>query len=95
MRNQMSSGLFWLLRQVLQTQAQRKLRWIRKEIARFCAIFSVSEIVVFHEQVQDPKLQQRTRGKHRKVDPEDENIDVTLARMLEYLETPQSVCLNR
>lgn len=67
--------------------------WMQ-QIARYCAIFEISEIVVFHEEVEEvPQI--RPRGKHRKrvgVDAEPvEDVDQTLARMLEYLETPQCV----
>lgn len=72
------------------------------QIARTAAIFSIDEIVVFHEPnhlntEQGSHGQGHTRGKYRQTsgsnevaDGGDENdMDALLGRILEYLETPQ------
>lgn len=79
------------------------------QIARTCAIFSVDEVIVFHEpnHVSSAALQEstshhhaqtHTRGKYRQPAGQDEvgtgdenDMDATMARILEYLETPQCV----
>ena len=72
------------------------------QIARTCAIFNVSEVVIFHEDLQTveddalPKPSGKARGTFRKTKAElDEDVtkaDALLASLLEMLETPQCVC---
>lgn len=71
------------------------------QIARTCAIFNVSEVVIFHEDLQTveddalPKPSGKARGTFRKTKAElDEDVtkaDALLASLLEMLETPQCV----
>lgn len=62
------------------------------QIARTCAIFSVSEIVVYKDASTPTPTTFKPRGKYRDVDEggeKEEDPAIFLARILEYLETPQ------
>lgn len=65
------------------------------QIARTCAIFSVAEIVVYMDASAAPQATHKPRGKYRDTSApdakEDEDPATFLARVLEYLETPQCV----
>lgn len=80
------------------------------QIARTCSIFSVDEIVVFHEPNHVGQDAQQTssrhnagrnvRGKYRQTDldqstdDDESDMDGLLVRVLGYLETPQCVSFS-
>lgn len=68
------------------------------KIARYAAIFAISEIVVFHEDSPTAAAQlakmSKGKGKYRQTQQEFD-ADETLGRILQYLETPQYVFIHR
>ncbi|KAK4697251.1 methyltransferase, partial [Phenoliferia sp. Uapishka_3] len=80
---------------VTNAQTPELRGWLAGQIARTCAIFSVSEIVVYKDTVAERQTF-KPRGKYREIEgegKEEEDPSVFLARILEYLETPQLVGL--
>jgi hypothetical protein len=73
---------------LLNAQNEELKAVLASQIARAAAIFGVSEIVIFKEDPPLAAVSHGQKGKYRKVDDDlDENA--YLAKILEYLETPQ------
>jgi len=103
-RARVGKGRHWTLSialpgSILANAQTDKLRTVLAgQIARTCAIFSVSEIVVFHEdagpgqalqQKLPPDSNKPQSAKNTNTSSDLTDMDAMLARILEYLETPQ------
>jgi predicted SPOUT superfamily RNA methylase MTH1 len=73
---------------LLNAQNEELKAVLAAQIARSAAIFGVSEIVVFKEDPPLAAVSHGNKGKYRKVE-EDLDENAYLAKILEYLETPQ------
>jgi len=58
--------------------------YLAGQIARAAGIYNVDEVIIFDENAKPLPVDQEFRGASRKSDP-----NVFLARVLQYLETPQ------